>query len=42
VWAKYDEKDGHQVMHLAPTPRAIPDKQREQFVFLDKTAAKVN
>jgi para-nitrobenzyl esterase len=39
VWAKYDEKSGYQVMHLAPTPRAIPDKQREQFVFLDKTAA---
>jgi hypothetical protein len=29
-------------MHLAPAPRALPDTKREQFLFLDKTLAKVN
>jgi hypothetical protein len=35
-------KSGYQVMYLGPAPRAMPDKQREQFVFLDKTAVKLN
>jgi para-nitrobenzyl esterase len=37
VWPNYEEKNGYQVMHLAPVPRAMADAQREQFVFLDKT-----
>ncbi len=40
--AEIREKNGYQVMHLAPPPRAMADKQREQFVFLDKTVAKAN
>jgi para-nitrobenzyl esterase len=42
VWPVYMRKSGYQVMHLGATPRAMPDKQREQFVFLDKTAVKAN
>jgi para-nitrobenzyl esterase len=42
VWPVYMWKSGYQVMHLGATPRAMPDKQREQFVFLDKTAVKAN
>jgi para-nitrobenzyl esterase len=42
VWPMYIRKSGYQVMHLGAAPRATPDKQREQFVFLDKTAAKAN
>ena len=41
-WPKYERKNGYQVMHLAPAPRALPDTKREQFLFLDKTLAKVN
>jgi para-nitrobenzyl esterase len=41
-WPKYDGKNGYQVMHLGAAPRAMPDKQREQFVFLDKTAVQAN
>ena len=42
VWPMYIRKSGYQVMHLGAAPRAMADKQREQFVFLDKTAVKVN
>ena len=42
AWPKYEEKSGYQVMHLGAAPRAMADKQREQFVFLDKNAAKAN
>jgi hypothetical protein len=38
----YIRKSGYRVMHLGAAPRAMVDKQREQFVFLDKTAVKVN
>jgi para-nitrobenzyl esterase len=38
VWPKYEEKNGYQVMHLAPVPRAMADTQSEQFLFLDKNA----
>jgi para-nitrobenzyl esterase len=38
AWPMYIRKSGYQVMHLGPAPRAMVDKQREQFVFLDKTA----
>ena len=41
-WPKYEKKNGYQVMHLGPAPRAMADTQREQFVFLDKTLAKAN
>jgi para-nitrobenzyl esterase len=41
-WPEYERKNGYQVMHLAPAPRALPDTKREQFLFLDKTLAKVN
>ena len=41
AWPIYIRKSGYQVMHLGAAPRATPDKQREQFVFLDK-AAKAN
>jgi len=42
VWPVYIRKSGYQVMHLGAAPRAMADKQREQFVFLDKTERKVN
>jgi para-nitrobenzyl esterase len=42
AWPMYIRKSGYQVMHLGAAPRAMADKQREQFVFLDKTAAKAN
>jgi para-nitrobenzyl esterase len=42
AWPIYIRKSGYQVMHLGPAPRAMPDKRREQFVFLDKTATKAN
>jgi para-nitrobenzyl esterase len=42
VWALYIRKSGYQVIHLGPSPRAMADKQREQFVFLDKTVTKTN
>jgi hypothetical protein len=29
-------------MHLGAVPRAMVDKQREQFVFLDKNGLKAN
>jgi para-nitrobenzyl esterase len=38
-WPKYEKKNGYQVMHLAPTPRARADRQQEQFEFLNKTLA---
>jgi para-nitrobenzyl esterase len=41
-WPKYEKKNGYQVMHLGPAPRAMPDRQREQFEFLDKALAKAN
>jgi para-nitrobenzyl esterase len=40
AWPIYIRKSGYQVMHLGAAPRAMADKQREQFVFLDKAAAK--
>jgi para-nitrobenzyl esterase len=42
AWPIYIRKSGYQVMHLGVAPRATPDKQREQFVFLDRNAVKVN
>jgi para-nitrobenzyl esterase len=42
IWPMYMRKSGYQLMHLGAAPRAMPDKQREQFVFLDKTAIKAN
>jgi para-nitrobenzyl esterase len=42
VWPMYIRKSGYQVMALGAAPRATADKQREQFVFLDNTAAKAN
>jgi para-nitrobenzyl esterase len=42
AWPLYIRKSGYQVMHLGPAPRALPDKQREQFVFLDQASAKAN
>jgi para-nitrobenzyl esterase len=41
-WPKYEKKNGYQVMHLAPTPRARADRQREQFEFLNETLTKGN
>ncbi len=41
-WPKYGDKDGYPVMHLGASPRALPDKQREQFLFLDTTATQRN
>jgi para-nitrobenzyl esterase len=41
-WPKYEKKNGYQVMHLEAGPRAMADKQREQFLFLDKALAKAN
>src|SRR6202795_4281415 len=42
AWPRYIRKSGYPVMHLGATPRAMADKRREQFVFLDKTATKAN
>jgi para-nitrobenzyl esterase len=42
VWPMYMRKSGYQVMHLGATPRATLDKQREQFVVLDKNANQAN
>jgi para-nitrobenzyl esterase len=42
VWPMYIRKSGYQVMHLRPNPRAMPDKQREKFLFLDRNAVKAN
>ena len=42
AWPIYIRKSGYQVMHLGAAPRAIADKHREQFVFLNKTATKAN
>jgi para-nitrobenzyl esterase len=42
AWPMYNRKSGYEVMHLGAAPRAMVDKQREQFVFLDKAAAKAN
>jgi len=42
VWSMYIRKSGYEVMHLGAAPRAMVDKQREQFVFLDKAAAEAN
>jgi para-nitrobenzyl esterase len=42
VWPMYMRKSGYQVMHLGPAPRAMADTQREQFLFLDRNAAKMN
>jgi para-nitrobenzyl esterase len=42
VWPMYIRKSGYQVMHLGPNPRAMPDKQREKFLFLDRNAVKAN
>jgi len=42
VWPMYIRKSGYQVMHLGAAPRAMVDKQREQFVFLDKNEVRVN
>jgi len=42
VWAMYMRKSGYQLMHLGPGPRAMADTQREQFLFLDRNAAKMN
>jgi para-nitrobenzyl esterase len=42
VWPMYMRKSGYQVMHLGAVTRAMVDKQREQFVFLDKTPSKAN
>jgi para-nitrobenzyl esterase len=40
VWPMYMRKSGYQVMHLEAAPRAMTDRQREQFLFLDKAPAK--
>lgn len=42
AWPFYTRKSGYQVMHLGEAPRAIADKQREQFLFLDQTSTKAN
>ena len=42
AWPIYIRKSGYQVMHLGAAPRATPDKLREQFIFLEKAAAKAN
>jgi para-nitrobenzyl esterase len=42
VWPMYMRKSGYQLMHLGPGPRAMADTQREQFLFLDRNAAKMN
>jgi para-nitrobenzyl esterase len=42
AWPLYIRKSGYQVMHLGAAPRAMADKQQEQFVFLDKTGVKAN
>jgi para-nitrobenzyl esterase len=42
AWPMYNRKSGYEVMHLGAAPRAMVDRQREQFVFLDKTAAEAN
>jgi para-nitrobenzyl esterase len=42
AWPIYIQKSGYQVMHLGAAARAMADKQREQFVFLDETAARAN
>ena len=42
AWPIYIRKSGYQVMHLGAASRAMADKQREQFVFLDMNAAKTN
>jgi para-nitrobenzyl esterase len=41
AWPLYIRKSNYQMMHLGAATRAMADKQREQFVFLDK-AVKVN
>ena len=41
-WPKYGERDGYSVMHLGASSRALPDKQREQFLFLDKIGTNAN
>src|ERR1700722_2119165 len=42
AWPVYIRKSGYQGMHLGAASRAMADKQREQFVFLDMNAAKTN
>jgi para-nitrobenzyl esterase len=42
AWPIYIRKSGYQVMHLGAVSRAAADKQREQFVFLDRSAVKAN
>jgi para-nitrobenzyl esterase len=42
VWPMYNRKSGYELMHLGVVTRAMVDKRREQFVFLDKTAVKVH
>jgi para-nitrobenzyl esterase len=42
VWPMYIRKSGYRVMHLGAAPRAMVDKQREQFVFLYKNEVRVN
>jgi len=42
AWPIYIRKSGYQVMHLRAAPKSTADKQREQFVFLDRNALKVN
>lgn len=39
-WPRYDAKDGYEVMHLAPKPRAQKDSQRAQYELLDKLYSK--
>jgi para-nitrobenzyl esterase len=38
AWPIYIRKSGYQIMHLGAASRAMADKQREQFVFLDRNA----
>jgi para-nitrobenzyl esterase len=36
AWPEYDSRDGYQVMHLTPKPRALPDDHRTRYEFLDQ------
>jgi para-nitrobenzyl esterase len=42
AWPIYIRKSSYQVMQLGAAPRAMTDKQREQFVFLDRTAIRAH
>jgi para-nitrobenzyl esterase len=39
-WPQYGAKDRYPVMHLRAQPNAAPDRQREQYLLLDKLSAK--